>query len=115
MMNTLNTQNQKGRSDRPIETKMRPRDPHKPPPHSADSEAGALGCIMLAAEGHAASQSVSEMIELFHQADFHDLRNQQIFTVICELNRKGVSPVTLNIQARLKELGQLDSVGGLAY
>src|SRR5436305_14369118 len=104
MMNTLNTQNQKGRSDRPIETKMRPRDPHKPPPHSADSEAGALVCIMQAAEGHASSQSVSEMIELFHQADVHDLRNQQIFPVICELNRTGVSPETPSIHPRLKEL-----------
>ena len=89
---------------------MTPTAPNQPP-HSPESEMGALGCCLLDPQtciGEAAQRLTSA-------ADFYDLRHQVIWDTMLAMwhEREQIDLITL--QAALKARKMLDQVGGIAY
>jgi replicative DNA helicase len=82
------------------------------PPHSIEAEQGVLGCALLEP-----SESVGQCIERLKGGGeaFYDLRHRTIYEVLVEMY-DGKEPVDLiTLGQRLKDAGQIDGVGGLAY
>jgi hypothetical protein len=82
------------------------------PPHSTEAEQGVLGCILLS-PGDCLSECV-EKLKPGHLA-FYDVRHQALFQTMMEMRveRQAIDLITL--QQRLKNKGQMEGVGGLAY
>ena len=81
------------------------------PPYSPEAEAGVLGCLLLSPV-----ECAGICREALRGASvFYDLRHQTIYTVAVAMVEefKGVDLVTL--AQKLKDLGELESVGGLTY
>jgi hypothetical protein len=62
------------------------------PPHDAEAEAGALGCVLSADNGEAEA-----MLGALALDDFYDIRNEQVFSALCSLalDRKRLDSVAL--------------------
>lgn len=84
-----------------------------PIPHKPDSEAGALGCILLASE--VAPERLPELFQEFQPQLLHDLRHRIIYKVLVGIHTSGGLPNVTTVRERLDEMGQLDAVGGLSY
>lgn len=82
------------------------------PPHSAEAEQGVLGCILLSPQ-----ECMGACIERFKRGGevFYDLRHQQIFNLLAEMYDEKEAIDLITVQQRLKDRGQLDAVGGIAY
>jgi replicative DNA helicase len=82
------------------------------PPHSIEAEQGVLGCIFLAPH-----ECIGECVEKFKPGPtvFYDLRHQVIFELLMEMYDKKEAVDLITVQQRLKDKGQLESVGGLTY
>jgi replicative DNA helicase len=82
------------------------------PPHAPEAERGVLGCILLASV-----DSLDECSRILRPGAeaFYDLRNQAIFAVMAGLHDARIPVDLISVQQRLREGGQLDAVGGLAY
>ena len=82
------------------------------PPHSIEAEQGVLGCAMLSP-----NECMGECIEKLKAASdvFYDLRHRSIYEVMVEMydHKEPIDLITL--QQRLKDLQQLEAVGGVAY
>ena len=80
------------------------------PPHSASSEQGVLGCILIS-PGECAHQCIAKL-----EADsFYDLRHQTIWVEIVACVTAAMPIDLVTFQQRLKDLGLLDQVGGITY
>ena len=82
------------------------------PPHSIEAEQGVLGCALLEP-----AESVGQCIERLKGGGeaFYDLRHRTIYEVLVSMY-DGKEPVDLiTLGQRLKDAGQIDGVGGLAY
>jgi replicative DNA helicase len=99
----------KSRRPKPVRTSA-PAD--RLPPHSVEAEQGVLGCVLLSPK-----EGMGVCIESFKQGSeaFYDLRHQCIFELLCEMydGKEAIDLITL--QQRLRDKGQLESVGGLGY
>lgn len=81
------------------------------PPHSDEAERGVLGCILLAP---ADSLDIAQAVGL--GADwFYDLRHRSIFHRITRLAACAVPVDLITLQAAMRDAGELESNGGLAY
>lgn len=82
------------------------------PPHAPDAERGVLGCLLLAP-----NEAIGETLRLLRPgADaFYDLRHQSIFTVLVKMYDAQEPIDLITVQQRLRDLGQLEAVGGLTY
>lgn len=83
------------------------------PPHSAEAEAGVLGCIFLDPE-----ECLGRARELFGATQpFYDIRHASLFRVMCEMaDQSPPVPVDLmTLLPRLRAAALLDEVGGIAY
>jgi len=81
------------------------------PPHSMEAEQGILGCCLLDP-----AQSLPQVEERFKgERVFYDLRHAEIFHAIAGLRREGVAVDLITVVQRLKDAGQLDAIGGIAY
>lgn len=80
------------------------------PPHSIEAEQGTLGCVL-----QAPVECLDECAEKLHggPAAFFDLRHRGIYQTLLEMRGQSVDLITL--QQKLKERGQLEAVGGMAY
>jgi replicative DNA helicase len=82
------------------------------PPHSIEAEQGVLGCILLSP-----NDCMGECIEKLKPGHeiFYDLRHRNLFQVLTEMydQRQPIDLITLH--QRLKNIQQLENVGGLAY
>lgn len=81
------------------------------PPHSIEAEQGVLGCIFLSPH-----QCVGECQEKILSPDvFYDLRHRTLWEILCEMTtaQEGIDVIT--VMNRLKDAGQLEAVGGIAY
>lgn len=85
----------------------------KLPPHSPEAEAGVLGCVLCAADT-AVACAVQAAEHFQGQRVFFELRHQVIFAAMVGLAKAGALDLIL-LQNRLRELEQLDQVGGLEY
>lgn len=87
--------------------------PNRVTPQAPEAEQGVLGCVL-----QAPAKCLDDVDELGVQAEwFYDLRHQLIFQTAHGMHtrtpRQAVDLITL--QTALKEAGQLDQVGGIAY
>ncbi len=82
------------------------------PPHCIATEQGLLGAIMLSPR-----DNMSEVNEKFKAgADvFYDLRHQEIFSVLLEMDDNNEEIDLITVQAKLKNRNQLEAIGGFAY
>jgi replicative DNA helicase len=82
------------------------------PPHSTESEQGILGCILLSP-----NDCLGECIEKLKPGHlvFYDLRHQTLFQTLVQMwdEKQAIDIITL--QQRLKNKGNMEGVGGLAY
>lgn len=79
------------------------------PPHSADTEAAALGSALISAP---AAQQVTELLT---EADFHLPRHKLIFAALYDALEWGLDVNTLTVPEQLRAKGQLEAAGGLDY
>jgi replicative DNA helicase len=82
------------------------------PPHAPDAERGVLGCILLSP-----NDAMGECLRLIKAgADvFYDLRHQAIYSLLVSMYDARDPIDMITVQQRLRDAGQLDAVGGLAY
>jgi replicative DNA helicase len=81
------------------------------PPHAIEAEQGALGCALLSP-----TEVLSECEERGVSAEwFYDLRHQVIWHALSELHGQGKPIDLITLQQKLKESGELEGVGGIAY
>lgn len=82
------------------------------PPHSIEAEQGVLGCILLSPADclGACRERLGKDNEVFY-----DLRHQAVFNLMLRMEdeRQAIDLITLH--QRLKDLNQLEAVGGFAY
>jgi DnaB-like helicase N terminal domain/AAA domain len=82
------------------------------PPHDADAERGALGCVLLSSHSQ---PDVDELLAQMTAALFYELRHQTILEAMKALrgDRRAVDVITL--KGWLEQNKQLEGVGGLQY
>jgi replicative DNA helicase len=89
------------------------------PPYSAEAEQGVLGCILeapLGGRAEAAGERLDECEEAgLVEGWFYDLRHQRIWKVMRDLHQAGTGVDVITVQARLKDGGELEECGGIAF
>jgi len=77
-----------------------------------EAEQGVLGCILLAP-----NECLTQCCDKFQQDDevFYDLRHQTIWNALLYQRSQGVGIDIITLQQELKDRGQLDQIGGIAY
>jgi len=97
------------------------------PPHSIEAEQGVLGCLLIAPQ-----ECMGECLESMGSAKtvaaagptagdanettfFYDLRHQSIFDVLLKMYDAQEAVDMILLRERLRDRGQLETVGGLAY
>ena len=82
------------------------------PPHSIEAEQGVLGCVLLAP-----NDCLGECIEKIgtEATAFYDLRHQTLYAALVAMYERQEPIDEITLQQRLKQSGQLDGIGGLAY
>lgn len=79
------------------------------PPQSIDAEMAFLGAIMLRPE------ALNEVLDLVLPATFYVSKHATIYKTMLELFGKSRPIDLLSLSSRLKELGQLETIGGMTY
>jgi predicted transcriptional regulator len=80
------------------------------PPFDEAAEAGALGCILCAANGDAAG-----MLDALTVDDFYDVRHREIYTALRRL-RLDLDPLdSVALLQWLKDNGKIEAAGGMDY
>ncbi len=82
------------------------------PPHSVQAEQGVLGCALLSP-----NDCLGICLEKLPRAEgvFYDLRHQTLFEVLVEMYDAKTPIDLITVQQKLKDRGQLDSIGGVEY
>src|SRR5436190_10689068 len=82
------------------------------PPHSIEAEQGVLGCVLLSP-----NECMGEYIQKFKSGlqAFYDLRHQTILENLVEMYDRKDAIDLITLQQKLKDQGQLESIGGIAY
>lgn len=81
----------------------------KVPPHDLDAEQATLGALLLDWD------AVGTVIALLRPERFYDPKNQKIFDAILSLYNDGTRGDLLTLQDKLRQTGQLEAAGGVAY
>jgi replicative DNA helicase len=82
------------------------------PPHSLEAEQGVLGCCLISP-----NECIGQAVEALKrgEAEFYDMRHQVLYSHLVAM-WDAQQPIDLiSFQQRLKDAGQLEGVGGLAY
>ena len=97
------------------------------PPHSADAEQAVLGCILispndsigLCLEKLRTPQTLDAEGKSKGDADeisfFYDLKHQLVFELLVDMYEAKEAVDTLTLTNRLRDRGQIDTIGGPAY
>jgi replicative DNA helicase len=82
------------------------------PPHSLEAEQGVLGCVLLSP-----TECLGLCLEKVKAGAevFYDLRHQTLFELLVAMYDAKQPIDLITVQQRLKDLNQLEGVGGLAY
>ena len=82
------------------------------PPHSPEAEQGVLGCTLLEP-----SDAIGQCIERLKGGGeaFYDLRHRTIYDVLVSMYDRKEPIDLITLGQKLRDAGQLDGVGGLAY
>lgn len=81
----------------------------KLPPQNIEAEQSVLGGILLD------NEAIFKAIELLHEDDFYKPSHQKIYGALLKLSAKGEPADLVTLTQQLKEMGQLDRVGGSSY
>jgi replicative DNA helicase len=81
----------------------------KVPPHSNDAELSVIGGVLL----H--NSTLDVVSDIVRPPDFYSESHELIFQAILDLNLAGKPVDLITLGESLKERGELESVGGLAY
>lgn len=85
-----------------------------PPPHSLEAEQAVLGGLLqLANAGE--SEQITTALRTLGPEHFYVRAHRTIFSAVKALHDGGRLPDPVAVTARLRETGQLDSIGGLGY
>lgn len=79
------------------------------PPQNLEAEQAVLGCILLEAE------TLMTVMERLRTEDFYSVAHQRIFDAIVSLAEEGQPLDLITLTARLRDLNQLEEVGGASY
>ena len=79
------------------------------PPHNLDSEKAVLGSVMIRPE------VMHDIVDAVNGKTFYSERHRIIFNAIHELWSRHIPIDLLSVSSRLKELGELELVGGSSY
>jgi len=96
-------------SDRRQRGELAPTDTDRLPTHSPEDEQGALGCILLDPK-----TAMPDCIEADGDV-FYDLTHRTLYQSLVKMERDGQEIDMITLLQRLRDGGQLDSVGGMAY
>jgi len=82
------------------------------PPHSIEAEQGVLGCVLLSPH-----DCMGECIEKLKSGPdiFYDVRHRTLFQTLTEMYDQKQAIDLITLQQHLKNIQQLENVGGLAY
>ena len=82
------------------------------PPHSIEAEQGVLGCMFLDP-----AEAIGKCVEKLKSGSecFYDLRHRSLFEHLVGMYDARLAVDLITVQQRLKDLQQLEAVGGLAY
>ncbi len=82
------------------------------PPHSLEAEQGVLGCTLLEP-----ADAIGQCIERLKGGGeaFYDLRHRTIYDVLVSMYDRKEPIDLITLGQKLRDAGQLDGVGGLAY
>ncbi|MBQ3025599.1 MAG: replicative DNA helicase [Spirochaetaceae bacterium] len=81
----------------------------KVPPHNLDAEQATLGALLLDWD------SISVVIQYLRPDGFYSLQNQKIFSAMLDLYNEGRQGDLISLKEKLKEKGDLEAAGGIAY
>lgn len=81
----------------------------KVPPHNLDAEQATLGALLLD------WGAIGLVIQFLRPEKFYSLQNQKIFTAMLELYNEGKQGDIISLKEKLKEKGELEAAGGVAY
>jgi replicative DNA helicase len=101
--------------NKPYERRTRPANPTqyaglgKLPPQAIDLEEAVLGALMLEKD------ALSSVIDILKGEVFYDTRHQKIFNAIHLLFEKSSPVDILTVTAQLRQLGELEMIGGAYY
>ncbi|MFA5023037.1 MAG: DnaB-like helicase N-terminal domain-containing protein, partial [Candidatus Paceibacterota bacterium] len=79
------------------------------PPNDSEAEQALLGSIMIS------PKSLGEIADFLKPEDFYSLRHQKIYRAMIELAEVGNPVDIVSVSSRLKDSGQVESVGGSSY
>ena len=80
-----------------------------PPPQNAEAEASLLGALLID------SDAIVKIADSISARDFFEKRNERIFEAIMQLYEQHESIDVLTLADKLRNSGNLDSVGGPSY
>ncbi len=86
-----------------------PVDLERVPPHDDDAEASLLGSMLLS------SDVIPDVLEIVSSDSFYREAHRRIFRSIQDLYLKGEAVDYITVAARLKNKGELESIGGREY
>ena len=81
----------------------------KVPPHNLDAEQATLGALLLDWD------SISVVIQYLRPDGFYSLQNQKIFSAMLDLYKECGEDHLIPLKEKLKEKGDLEAAGGIAY
>ncbi|HEY4506177.1 MAG TPA: replicative DNA helicase [Candidatus Paceibacterota bacterium] len=79
------------------------------PPQDVDAEKALLGSILIR------PQALLDISDVIRAESFYSIKHQHIFRVMQDLYGKGEAIDLLTVSSRLKEIKQLDQLGGSSY
>jgi replicative DNA helicase len=82
------------------------------PPSSHEAEQGVLGCVLLDPDG-----SLSQCVPVFKAGAqvFFDMRHRTLYECLLGMWDQQAKIDIITVQQRLKDIGRLEDIGGLAY
>lgn len=80
------------------------------PPHSDEAEEAVLGALLIGAE-----EAAAEVAHMLRPADFWRQRNAWVYEAVMALYVDGQAIHQVSVHDRLRAVGRLDDVGGIAY
>lgn len=92
----------------PISPYVKPRD-LKIPPQSLDAEKALLGSLLIRGE------AMHDVCDVVTESSFYSSAHKLIWNSLFELHAKSTPIDILSVSARLKDKGELDTVGGMSY
>jgi len=79
------------------------------PPQNLDAEKSLLGALIIDRE------SINKVVDFLHSEDFYNRNHQVIYEGILRLFEKRENIDILSLSNKLREMGELDQIGGVGY